>query len=74
MPTVPWKVTAETWLRVETDRIQAIILMPKYWNRAWTAQSLKEALSEIGLDYSLPEVDLINDELHNRLVVVDLEP
>ena len=69
---MPWKVSDRRWLQVEADRVQSLIEMPKFWNRAWTAGSLKAALSEIGLKYSLPEVELINDELHTRGVVSDL--
>jgi len=71
---MPWKVSAAKWLQVETDRVEAIVLMPKFWHRPWRPQSLQEALKEIGLDYSLPEVQLINDELHARGVVEDLGP
>lgn len=67
-----FKVSHTKWLQVETDRVEAIILMPKFWNRAWTAQSLKDALEELGLDFSLPEIQEINDQLHLRGVVTDL--
>lgn len=70
---MPWKVAAAKWLQVETDRIEAIILMPRYWNRAWTPESLKDELKETQhLIYSLPEIELINDELHARGVVEDI--
>ena len=70
---MPWKVEHARWLQVETDRVASIILMPKYWHRAWTPQSLKEELKEpIGLEYSLPEVEEINGELHRRGVVADV--
>ena len=71
---MPWKVTAAKWLQVETDRVLSIILMPKFAHRAWTPESLQEALKEIGLEYSMPEIQLINDELHTRGVVEDLGP
>ena len=71
---MPWKVSAAKWLQVETDRVEAIVLMPKFWHRAWKPESLQETLKEIGLDYSLPEVQLINDELHARGVVEDQGP
>ena len=71
---MPWKVTQTKWLQVETDRVESIILMPKFWHRAWTPESLQEALADIGLEYSMPEIELINDELHTRGVVEDLGP
>ena len=69
---MPFKVAHNTWLRIETDRVEAIILMPKFWKRAWTPQSLKEELAGIGLEYSMPEIEEINDELHRRGVVEDI--
>ena len=71
---MPWKVTPAKWLQVETDRVQEIILVPRFWRRAWTAQSLKAALGEIGLDYSLTDCQEINAELHKRGVVADVGP
>ncbi len=69
---MPWKVTDAKWLQVETDRVEGILLMPKFWHRAWTDAPLQEALREIGLRYSRPEITLINDELHARGVVADV--
>jgi len=69
---MPFKVSRTKWLQVETDRVQSIILMPKFWARAWTPQSLKAALEEIGLTYSLPEIEAINDQLHTRGIVEDI--
>ncbi len=69
---MPWKVSDAKWLQVETDRVEGFILMPKFWHRAWTSQSLQAELEEIGLGYSLLDVELINDELHLRGVVADV--
>ena len=69
-----WKVTKAKWLQVETDRVESIVLMPKFWRRVWTPESLQGALKGIGLEYSMPDVQLINDELHTRGVVEDLGP
>ena len=69
-----WKVSAAKWLQVETDRVQTIVLMPKFWHRAWTPESLQEELLTIGLEYSMPYIRLINDELHARGVVEDQGP
>lgn len=69
---MPFRVSHTKWLATETDRVQAIILMPKFWHRAWTPQSLQEALLDIGLDYSMPQILEINEELHRRTVVEDV--
>ncbi len=69
---MPWKGAYSRWLQVETDRIQAIIETPRYWHRAWTPQSLQAELLETQhLEYSLPQLQAINDELHRRGVVED---
>lgn len=69
---MPFKVTDKKWLEKESARVGEIILMPKFWHRAWTDQSLHEALNGLGLTYSLPEVRLLNDELHNQGIVEDI--
>lgn len=68
-----WKVTHDKWLQVEADRVEPIVLMPRFWHRSWTAQSFKAALEKIGLKYSMPEIVELNDELHERGVVEDVE-
>jgi len=70
---MPFKVAPAKWLEKEGDRVEEIILMPKFWHRAWTPDSLKDALNELGLEYSLPEVQELNNELHRRGVVEDKE-
>ena len=69
---MPFRIRDAVWLKTETDRVQGIILMPKYWHRAWTHQSLKVELETIGLVYSTPEIIRINGELHLRGVVEDV--
>jgi len=69
---MPWRVTDATWLAVESARIKDIILTPRHWRRAWTDQALKAALEDIGLVYSMPEIRLLNDELHRLGVVEDV--
>ena len=70
---MPFKVSRAVWLKTEGDRIEALILMPKWWRRSWTDVSLHAALQELGLDYTLREVGALNDEMHKRGVVVDVE-
>jgi len=69
---MPFKVSQATWLAIEAKRIQDIITSPRYWRRAWTDRALHAALEDIGLHYSLPEIRLLNDELHRLGVVEDL--
>lgn len=72
MPETPWRVTHATWLTTELERVKSILLVPKFWHRAWTVQSLKEALGDIGLVYSIPQLQEINDELHRLGIVEDV--
>ncbi len=72
---MPWKVAHARYIQVEADRIQAIIEMPRYWNRTWTSKSLRDELGNTQhLVYSVPEVEELNDELHTRGVVEDQGP
>ena len=69
---MPWKVTHAKWLQVEADRVEAVVLLPRFRHQAWTPQKLQGQLAEIGLAYSIPECQEINDELHRRGVVEDV--
>jgi len=67
-----FKIAHAVWLATETARVKSIILSPRYWRQAWNARHLHAALHEIGLNYTLPEVIEINDELHTQGVVEDI--
>lgn len=67
-----FRVKLSKALQVESDRVESIILMPKYWRRVWTSEELCQELNALGLDYKLEEVERINDELHRRGVVEDV--
>lgn len=69
---MPFAVSKAIWLQVEGDRVRDIITSPRYWRRQWTDQSLHAALNEIGLEYTLAEVQALNDEMHKRGVVTDV--
>jgi hypothetical protein len=72
MGDAPFSVTHATWLKMESTRLEAIILSPKYWGVKWTHKRLRAELHDIGLDYSLKQIAEINDELHTRGIVEDL--
>jgi len=67
-----YKIAHAVWLATETARVKQIILAPRFWRHAWNARSLHNALNEIGLNYTLPEIIEINDELHAQGVVEDI--
>ncbi len=69
---MPFSVTKETWLRVESDRVAAIIVRPSFWHRKWDEKTLLVDLKEIGLDYTLDEVKVLVDELRKRGTVADI--
>lgn len=60
-------------LKVCADQVQSLIARPLFRNTTWTQESLFHYLEGIGLDYTLQEVGIINDELHNRGIVEDVE-
>ncbi len=72
MPTNQFAVTHATWLKTEGDRIQAIILMPKFWGARWTHPKLRQALAALGLNYSAEQIAELNDEMHKRGIVEDV--
>ncbi len=67
-----FRVKDTIWLSTEVERVKSIILTPKYWRVRWTQARLREALSDIGLDYKPPEIDLLNGELHRLGVIEDV--
>ncbi len=67
-----FKVTSAKWLETESARITSILLMPRFWHKVWDDKSLLAALQEIGLNYTLKEVSLLNDELHKQGIVEDV--
>lgn len=64
-----FKLKRAVALKICTDQVEAIITMPRFRDTEWTDVSLKKYLDDIGLDYTLQEVQLINDELHKRGIV-----
>lgn len=58
-----YKVTAATWLTMETERVRKIILMPRFWGKRWNPKKLQDALNDLGLDYSRNDVQDIIDQL-----------
>jgi hypothetical protein len=67
-----FKVKGAKWLEVESARVAAIILMPKFWGVKWTHARLRQALSDIGLNYSPAEIELLNGALHAQGIVEDV--
>lgn len=67
-----FRVSHATWLATETERVKGLILTPRLWQRRWTDVRLRRELADIGLDYTLEEVQEINDALHTQGVVEDI--
>ena len=61
------------WLATESARLEAIILTPKHWGVKWDHKRLRAALQDIGLAYSLAQIAELNDDLHKRRIVEDVE-
>ena len=64
-----YTIKPEYWLKVETDKVEAIVLMEENWTKTWTAATLQEYLEGKGLNYTVAQVGEILDELVNRGVM-----
>ena len=64
-----YRVIPAVWLKTEADRVEAFMLMPKYWARTWTVESLKQELDKAGMEYSTGDVELIGAELVTRGII-----
>lgn len=69
---MPFRVKDTIWLSTEVERVKSIILTPRYWGMKWTQARLREALGDIGLEYTPAQIDLLNGELHRLGVVEDV--
>lgn len=68
-----FQLTKETRLKVCGDQVQALISRPRFRDTVWTDKTLHKYLTEAGLDYTLEEVQALNDEMHSRKVVEDVK-
>ena len=65
-----YKVIHALWLKTEIDRVEDIILMPRYWGREWTLPSIQEELSNTQhLHYSTEEIIEIGLGLVSRGII-----
>ncbi len=67
-----YQVTAKYWLKCETDKVEGLILSAKNWGTTWTAASLQLYLQGQGLEYTVPQCQLIFDELVERKVIEEV--
>lgn len=66
---MPFRLKPAFWLKTETDRVEGIVTMQKYWNSTWTAETLKVELEALGLTYTIQQVEEIGAELVTRDVL-----
>ena len=64
-----YRVKSTVWLKTEADRVEAFMLMPKYWARTWTAEMLQQELKKAGMDYAPDQIGIIGAELVKRGIV-----
>jgi len=64
-----FRIKPATSLKVCTDQVASIMSSPRYRNATWTLENMRKRLVDIGLDYTLKEVELINTELIKRGIV-----
>jgi hypothetical protein len=65
-------VTKTAWLETELVRVRDIILMPRFWGVKWTHAKLRQALSDVGLNYSKEDIEVLNEALHAQGIVEDV--
>ena len=59
------------WLKVEANKVEAIILMAENWLKTWTASTLQEYLVGKGLAYTVDQCSAILNELKTRGVLIE---
>jgi len=67
-----FRVKKAKMLQLCTDQVESFITMARFRNTVWTDEKLHWELTHIGLDYTLEEVQRMNDELHTRGIVEDV--
>lgn len=56
-------------LSVETQRVAQIISARRYQDQEWTPETLQAMLGELGMEYSLAELDQVLKALAQRGIV-----
>lgn len=67
-----FRLKAKVALKVCADQVEVLIANPAQRTTEWTAESLHKYLLGLGLDYTLEEVQRLNDEMHARGIVEDI--
>ena len=73
MPDNRFQVTHALWLKTESARLEAFLLMPRCWGTQWTAPMLQKTLGDIGLHYSQPQLQEIGADLLARGIIVAVQ-
>ncbi len=69
MADTAYKVSSTTWLNTESARVEAILLLPRLWGKAWTPNKLRKEMADVGLDYTLVQLGLILSDLLGRGII-----
>lgn len=68
-----FRIKRSVALKVCSDQVEVIITRPRFRDKEWTDVTLREYLvKDLGLDYTLEEIQHINDELHDRGIIEDI--
>lgn len=64
-----FRVTHDTWLSTEYDRLKQFILIPRLWAVKWEIEMLQKELADIGLHYKPEELkEIIEVLLHEGII------
>ena len=67
-----YRIKPAYWLKTETDKVEAIILMEENWTKTWEPTTLQEYLKGKGLNYTVQQVEEIGAELLVRGVIEEI--
>ncbi len=73
MADTAYRVRQTVWLNTESERVGAVLRLPRLWGKAWTPNKLRKEMSDLGLDYTMVEINLVLTDLLAR-GVIDIVP
>lgn len=70
---MPFVVTKKAWAQSFKDRTDAVLLRPKHAGIEWTNGSLRDALANVGLDFTSEEMEEVVKDLIDRGIVEEVK-
>jgi len=64
-----FRVVPDVWVKREASKVEAIILLPRYYLETWSPATLKTMLEGLGLIYTDAQITAIGQELLSRGII-----